>query len=652
MKNKATLFLLLIIFFSSKNLIANHLAGGEITYLYLGNSKYLINVKLYRDCRGTELENPTIGWRAGSGSNTTCGSGLLTNFKRRSITDISAVCTSGTKPCSPANKAASGDGFEEHIYTDTLDFSKSPFASILSNSSCTELLIYAGQCCRTTTITTIPSNSDFWVTSLFLLDNIRKCKTQTNNSVQFGRNWQNYLCCNTASYMSMAAKDTNDMDSLSYKLSPTIGKLPNVTTGYISPFSEDFPLTPYCVPPSNIKCTPNITTNPPKGFYMNPSTGDLIFTPIKCDEVFVIVVEATEWRRDTTGKYVAISKTYRDVQIIVKDDCGYNNSPTITGNFKHKVIAGDKICTKFTLDDKVFSPFQKNKDSIIISWDGASSKPKWTLTRDTSVNKATIDFCWETDKKDASRVPYVFSISVNDNYCSRPVTASRSFEVLVQTLDTATIKITPGQICSGAKFEAALNKGQFSDGIVSWEVFDSASSKKIFNSNQKAFTRSYLPKGTYKAVFSINHNDYYYQPVTAYFKITTDMPTTSLGADFGVCLNNTAKATSTSNAMKSPLVYSWNINGITDSAATQNSYTFAKVDTTKNLILTVKDAEGCMAIDTLVFRANALPIVTWVKSPLDPICWSTGDFLLNNAIASPAANLLKPGNFRITGSQF
>ena len=57
--------------------------------------------------------------------------------------------------------------------------------------------------------------------------------------------------------------------------------IPNNSITYSSPFSSQWPMTPYCVPPTTIKCTPNPRTNPPRGFYFDTANGDVIVTPTK-----------------------------------------------------------------------------------------------------------------------------------------------------------------------------------------------------------------------------------------------------------------------------------------------------------------------------------------------------------------------------------
>ncbi|MFZ9970918.1 MAG: hypothetical protein ACO3GK_06390, partial [Bacteroidia bacterium] len=111
--------------------------------------------------------------------------------------------------------------------------------------------------------------------------------------------------------------DTVDYDSISYRLAPALASIPNTSVNYSSPFSYQYPVTPYCIPPTTIKCTPNTKTKPPRGTFFDTGQGDFIFTPTKCDEVAVLVVEMTEWRKDTAGVWRWVGKTRRDIQIVV-----------------------------------------------------------------------------------------------------------------------------------------------------------------------------------------------------------------------------------------------------------------------------------------------------------------------------------------------
>ena len=127
-------------------------------------------------------------------------------------------------------------------------------------------------------------------------------------------------------------------------------------------------MTPFCIPPTSISCTPNPSSKPPRGFYFYTTNGDIIVTPIKCDESAAIAIAQTEWRKDTLGVWRWVGKTRRDMQIWVRDDCGYNKTPVIGGPYSHKVCEGDRICFKIKITDEQFLPNQTIPDTVLAKW--------------------------------------------------------------------------------------------------------------------------------------------------------------------------------------------------------------------------------------------------------------------------------------------
>lgn len=651
---KTTLQLLFsscLFFFSAGTSMAASPSGGEITYKSLGNNQYLVRIGVYRDCRGIAFSSNavTVNWFAGSGGNTSCGQGTLSGFVRTSIINVSTYSTSGTNPCNPINTYGTGEGIELHIWEDTIDLSKSPFAAVLANTSCTELYIGASMCCRQGAITTGPANQDFHVYTVIYPRNIVKCTNQINNSPVFGRYYPQFLCCNTAQYLATGAMDTLDMDSLSFAVVPATSSIPNNSVTYNSPFSYQYPLTVKCGNPSVINCTPQPGTNPPSGFYLNAKTGDLIFTPVKCDEMAVMAIEVSEWRRDVNGAMQLIAKTRRDINLVMKDNCGFNNSPVISGIFAAKVIAGDKICLSFQLEDKPFTPYQTTTDSILVNWQGENPNPVWTLNRDTANDgKAKLEFCWQTKTSDFSAYAKKFNIQVSDNHDPKPQISTRTFEVLVQERDSAFIN-TAVQPCAGMKLTASLKKGKPSQATWKWDVFDTLSGKKVFSSLTQSAIVSYLPKGTYKAILTVDHQVYGYSPAIAFFSITADMPEVSMGTDVSVCQYKYHQISATSSAMKSPVTYRWILNGMEDSSITGNTYNLLISDTI-SVRLIAKDDDGCVASDTLVAIMYPRPALTWIKTPLSPVCANSPFVQLHKMFSQPDSTSLTKGWLVINGS--
>lgn len=629
---------------------ASHLMGGEISYTYMGNSKYHVIIKFYRDCRGIAFSGPTIGFFVGQNGGNACGNKALTNFRRTRITEITAHCSTASKACNPMNTYGTGEGVEEHVYEDTVDISKAPFSSLINTTTCTELTFYAGQCCRNGAITTGGAGNDFWITATLYLGNLQGCPNKNNSSAKFEQLWPSFHCCNQAIRMAIAGNDSSDLDSLSYKLAWGISALPNSSISYASPYSYLYPVSVYCVPPTTYKCAPNLKTDPPRGFYIDSFSGDIIFTTTKCDEVAVIVLECTEWRRDTSGKMVIVGKTRRDNQTITKDDCGYNKPPKIDGPARLVASLGDTLRATYTLSDVQFLPHQTIQDSILVGWTGESSKPIWTVTRDTNKGKATLDFYLVVDSSFKTGRFYAFNINVSDNHCPRPLISNQSLLISIVTKDTASIKIDTGYFCAGVQLNAQVKKGNLNAGQYSWTVKDSATGKMVRSASGKIALVQYLAKGTYQVQLQAYSDQYTYKPVFAYFTITAEKPTVSLGNDTAGCAGAKFKFTVNTQRMQSPLVYSWYKNGLLDKAEKLDYINFTKTNTSAEIVVTVSDKNSCFVRDTVKILNRKPPEVQWNTTLQKSICWSDSILELNSFILQPALENRHQNRTWVTGT--
>ena len=115
---------------------ATHMMGGDMSYKCLGNGKYKITAKIYRDCRGVPFNSPEFGVFAGTNGGNGCGSYTLSGLSRVKITDITSRCSTASSPCSPSNSTTGNQGTEEHTFEATVDFNVAP----LPNTS-TDLIL-------------------------------------------------------------------------------------------------------------------------------------------------------------------------------------------------------------------------------------------------------------------------------------------------------------------------------------------------------------------------------------------------------------------------------------------------------------------------------------------------------------------------------
>jgi len=153
------------------NLSASHMMGADMTYRCLGNGKYKIIAKIYRDCRGISFSGPTFQAFGGLNGGNGCGTYNL-SITRTGIRDVTPRCSSASKPCNPQNTGFTGEGIEEHTFETTVDFNVSPLSNFKNKSSCCEVTFAIGQCCRNGAITTGPANNDFWSTCMINICNI------------------------------------------------------------------------------------------------------------------------------------------------------------------------------------------------------------------------------------------------------------------------------------------------------------------------------------------------------------------------------------------------------------------------------------------------------------------------------------------------
>ena len=342
------LLLLLTFLFSFLQTHATHMMGADVTYQCLGNGKYKIIAKVYRDCQGVPMGLVSFGAFAGNGGGNGCGTVTLSGLRRTGIRDVTTRCSTASSPCNPSNTRGTGKGVEEHTFEATVDFNSAPLKQFVGKSSCCEVTFYVRECCRNGSITTGASNQDFYATATINLCNLAKMKDECNTSPQLSNEPVGFLCCNTPWYYNNGAVDTVDYDSIAYSLTGGLRGLPSTRVNYSSPFSPQYPMTPFCIPPTTIKCQPRPSLNPPRGFFFDTTNGDIIVTPTKCDEVPIIVIEQRELRKDTNGVWREVGRTRRDMQLWITDDCGYNKPPIINGPFSWDICEGEKIyCAGF-----------------------------------------------------------------------------------------------------------------------------------------------------------------------------------------------------------------------------------------------------------------------------------------------------------------
>jgi hypothetical protein len=412
------LFFLGLFFFFCAQVHASHVIGADITYTHKGNKVYHVVYSLYRECSGIPLQNVQFLISKGDGT-----SAISISPNRTSIKDISVVCKNDTLPCKPQN-TTTNSGVECHTYEIDLDLKQSNYASVVANNC--QVLFAMSICCRTGAITTlVPDN-------MYIESMVDLCLAgnKGNTSPRFGFNPINSVCCNNYILYNVGAIEDTDIDSLGFRSVPALKNF-NDSTLYSGSYSARIPMTPYCPPnPGVINCKALPGAKPPRGFYFNTYNGDITFTPSKCDEVGVIVMQVDEWRKDSLGVLRRVGYIKRESTWFVRT-CSENNAPYLAGNNQYAVCEGSKICFTVSSMDDQFLPKQLSPDTLQLYWDSGIKMATFRII-DPMAREKQAEFCWQTKIGDAKIAPYRFTVQVDDQHCSPPLKSFKTYTVQVK----------------------------------------------------------------------------------------------------------------------------------------------------------------------------------------------------------------------------
>ncbi len=397
---------------------ASHVIGADITYTHKGNKVYHVVYSIYRECAGLPLQNVQFFVSKGDGS-----SPISISPNRTAIKDISVVCKNDTLPCKPQN-TNTNSGVECHSYEIDLDLKHSSFTTVMTNNC--QVLFSMSICCRNGAITTLSPDN------MYLESMVDVCLAgnKGNTSPRFGFNPIKSICCNNYFLYNVGAIEDTDADSLGFRSVPALKNF-NDSALYTGTFSSRIPMTPYCPPnPGVINCRALPGAKPPRGFYFNAYNGDITFTPNKCDEVGVMVMQVDEWRKDSIGVLRRVGYIKRESTWFVST-CSDNNAPNISGNNQYAVCEGNKICFTVSSMDDQFLPKQLSPDTLQLYWDSGIKMATFRII-DPMAREKQAEFCWQTKLGDAKIAPYRFTVQVDDQHCSPPLKSFKTYTVQVK----------------------------------------------------------------------------------------------------------------------------------------------------------------------------------------------------------------------------
>ena len=581
---------------------ATHIMGSDFTYECLGNGRYKLILKIYRDCTGIGLAGTARITVASDG----CGSTNIT-APNTAINDVTPKCATATGPCTPQNQRA-GEGIEEHVYETIINVDSAPYTNWAANGCC-KLYFSWTSCCRNGGKITTGVTGSFYSYAMLDICNMKASNdTLCNNSPQLTNPPIAFACCNQPYTYNNGASDNKDFDSLSYKLTAALGTSRTNNIDPNAPLTAQAPMTTYCLPGASRPCPAIPNADPPIGFYLDPNTGDMIFTPTDCSEVGVVAIQVDEFRKDTNGDYQLVGITRRDIQVIV-ETCDQNNPPKLLGPYSYSICEGEELCFDVrSKDDPVIVPppgVSQVPDTTFLSWNkgipGATFK-----TKDPTVRERVGEFCWTPGIGQASSLPYNFTVTAKDQACPRPAVSIRGYSVTVKKRALGERKYDTFP-CGKLVFDIDLDP-QF-QGIPSylWVLKELNNTVILKTSGQKKDSFRFRRGGDYIVELTLNNTPncptVYLDTVTIPKFIEVELAV----QDTFACENDTLELIPRIGFAKRPIIFDWTYASTGEQISTDSTIKIAPTrDTT--VAIWVEDGDKCTNTDTVFIHWQQLSV--------------------------------------------
>jgi PKD repeat protein len=544
-------------FFMISTAFADHMMGGDLAYKCLGNGKYLVTLKAYRDCNGISLANsPIVVVPIGSS-----GASMTKALALISITDITVLCSP-----SQVSKCAGGTypyGIEEHVFRDTLDLS--------AYTGC-KFRISWEQSARSGSITTGMANQNFYIEAM-----LDKCLSSCNNSPQF-TSPPNPILCVGMDYCFDHGMIEPDGDSVSYSLTDAMQYAGSPCT-YASGYNKDRPLLFLGAPNANVSL--------PGGFHLDAVSAELCFRPTKVEKG-VVVVKATEWR-NINGVMTNIGETRRDVMYIVSACSNTNKPPVINSPLVYDACAGSQLC--FLINANDFNAI----DTVRLRWNNGIPGATFTPFFPSGSRKQRATFCWTPGDSDVRSQPYNFTANAKDNFCPQPAIDNKVFSINVLPRQKGAVRIMNNMGCGKVAFDAVtIDTGS---AVYKWTIKNSTA-VVVYDDSLQNFSHSFSKAGRYYVALEVVRPGF----CNTKYQDTLDVDpflSVALPSDTSLCRGSSLQISSAVSSGTLPYRYQWS-SSIADTFNVLN----LSVNSSASYLLTVTDSVNCTVTDTIVVTAR------------------------------------------------
>ena len=383
MKKISTIGFFLLSFFFVQTAKASHIAGGDLSYTCLGGNVYQLNLNLFVDCLGFDPgATQTISCSSTCGGSATAS----VNVTNPGGTEISQLC-----PAMIASSTCSGGslpGMWVFHFTGTVTLT----------APCDTWKMSWTTCCRNAAILNLVTPSSF---GSYIEATLNSVTSTCNNSPTFTSQPIPYVCSGQLVNYNYGVVET-DGDSLYYSL---INAMDAGATflAYTAGYSA---------------------TSPIPGIVIDPTTGQLTFTPVTLGS-FVVVVLVKEY--DSSGNL--IGTVMRDIQFIVQTCSnivpdaaagvitGLTGSAVQSGPYSLELCEGSNFTFNATFTDVNAGDILSYVSNILTVLPGA-------IVTTSGTNPLVVTISW-TAPGGSAGTNTNFSFTVNDGAC--PVMGQQTF---------------------------------------------------------------------------------------------------------------------------------------------------------------------------------------------------------------------------------
>lgn len=537
---------------------AAQILGGNITYKYAGSDSIDVTLTFYKSCSGVTSTSDSVKIA------TACGSKFykLLNVSVKDVTGVGQNCSIQSR-CTGSYQY----GFHEYVFTGRVGLGT-------LNTSCCNYTISWNQYGRSGAITTGAANSNFYIETKF-----NRCLAPNNSSPVFQSTPKLLISLGQDQSLSYKANDA-DGDLLTYELTDPLSD--SVTTiSYSGQWKSSMPITFLGFPKANL--------SQPAGFRFDSLTGNVNFRTAKKDEVTVIVMKVTEWRK-ISGTYTKIGETLRDIQYIVVNSPN-NKVPTFNDS-NNTIIKTCGSTGTFCTDIKITDSDSADTISMVYK----HQLKNITFNNIGTANKPVIRVCYTPDSAEiASGKQLAFTIEVKDNACPLPASLEKTYVFNVGTNMPDSFGMVQNLSC-GTISLGFVNKSSTITGLT--PTFEVTHNSKPITVDINSKITNITSAGWYYTKLTVQSSAYC--DTRVYTDSILVLQSAIFNVDAGtaqkICGPAAPTLTSTVSGGASPYKYQWST-GTTDSLA---SVTFTPTSLgEKYYLITVTDKNGCIASDSV-----------------------------------------------------